>query len=260
MTESQPDTELETLRRRHHLFLRAATHELRTPLQSLQGFVELLSPGLPPAKLERYLGILKRDTSRLIAVVDDLSQRNLLENDQLEIKPVAFSVEQLLVDLSQSLEAYYPDRFVVMKYPPDLPLVYVDPAGLRYVLWALLCNSARYAERSAVSYRPLRVSIRQHGTRLEFSIHDDSPTIPADCREVIFEPLAELPKSVGKRPRFGLGMGLYVAREIARRMGGDLYVEARRKVKKAKPKARKSQGNVFVLTVPVAEIKKSDHA
>jgi signal transduction histidine kinase len=258
MTEPHLETELENLRRRHHLFLRAATHELRTPLQSLQGFVELLSPGLPPAKLERYLGILKRDTSRLIAVVDDLSQRNLLENNQLEIKPVAFSVEQLLADLSQSLEAYYPDRFVVVKCPPNLPLVYVDPSGLRYVLWTLLCNTARYS--SVVGYRPLRLTIRQRGARLEFSIYDDGPMIPADYREVIFEPLADLPKSLGKRPRFGLGMGLYVAREIARRMGGDLYVEGPRKTKKEKSKTRKSRGNVFVLSVPVAEIKKSEHA
>ncbi len=260
MTETHLETKLETLRRRHYLFLRAAMHELRTPLQSLQGFVELLSPGLPPAKLERYLGILKRDTSRLIAVVDDMSQRNLLENNQLEIKPVAFSVEQLLADLSQSLEAYYPDRFVVVKCPPNLPLAYVDPGGLRYVLWTLLCNTARYAERSVVGYRPLRLTIRQRGARLEFSIYDDSPTIPVDYREVIFEPLADLPQSLGKRPRFGLGMGLYVAREIARRMDGDLYVERPRKAKKEKSKTRKSRGNVFVLSVPVAEIKKSDHA
>src|SRR3972149_1754423 len=54
-------------------FLRAVAHELRTPLQSIQGFAELIEPQMLPAKLARYLGIIQHDAARLAAVVDDLS-------------------------------------------------------------------------------------------------------------------------------------------------------------------------------------------
>lgn len=255
---SQVGTEIERLRHQQHEFMRAATHELRTPLQSIQGFVELLEPGLAREKMEHYLSIIRRDTSRLVAVVEDISQRNALEHDQLGLKPVPFSVEQLLGELSRELEVAYPDRFVVVKCSTDLPWVYVDPERLRQVLWTLLNNAARYSP--AGGYRPIQLVVRGCRGQVEFAVHDDGPPIPPEYCEAIFESLAELPRVLGKRPRFGLGLGLYVAREIARRLGGDLWVEETRKPHLRKTNARGKRakapfrrGNIFVLSVPAAK-------
>ncbi len=236
---------LDKLRREHALFVRAATHELRTPLQSIQGFAELLEPGLPPAKIEQYLNIIKRDTARLAAMIDDISLRSQIENNTLWLNPAAFEVEPLLAELSRQLEAYYPEHLVQVVQPAALPLVHADLESLRYILWTLLCNAARYSPAGRRALR-LGASASRDDRWLLFSVRDAAPRIRPAYRQALFEPLPEMPKAL-QRPRFGLGLGLYVARESARRMGGDLWLTAPRTA------TTQSRGNVFVLRRPAAE-------
>jgi two-component system sensor histidine kinase/response regulator len=102
--------ELSALRHRHALFIRAAAHELRTPLQPLQGLAELMEAGQPLELLTANLETIKRETARLVAVVDDLSLRSELEADTLLIAPTPFYPESLLEELARTMESYYPGR------------------------------------------------------------------------------------------------------------------------------------------------------
>ena len=247
------ERELVELRQRYALFIRAAVHELRTPLQSIQGFAELLEPGLPPKKITHYLRLIKQDSSRLVAFVDDLSLMSELENGTLVFSPGVLEVEPLLRELAQALEARYPDCSVLLEYSPDrLPAIYADRKYLRQVLWPLLHNASHSSPRGRRSIC-LAVQPRWDAHScgwLELSVEDDGPQIPARYREAIFEPLTELSKGL-KHPRFGLGLGLYVARRIARMMGGDLWIEipVRGMVGARK---KKQKGNLFVVRMLIA--------
>ena len=244
---------LAELRQRYALFIRATAHELRTPLQSIQGFAELLGPGLPPKKIAQYFSLIKRDTSRLVAVVDNLSLMSEVENGTLVFSPSVLEVEPLLRELAQALEPRYPDCSVMLEYSLDcLPAIYANEKYLRQVLWSLLYYAGHSSPRVR---RSVCLSIQPHWDAyscgwLKFSVEDDSPRIPARYREAIFEPLAELSKGL-KHPRFGLGLGLYVARRIARMMGGDLWIEipVRGMVGARK---KKQKGNLFVVRMPIA--------
>jgi signal transduction histidine kinase len=235
--------ELTALRQQHALFIRAAAHELRTPLQPLQGLAELMEAGQPLEQLTANLETIKRETARLVAVVDDLSLRSELEADTLLVTPTSFHPEPLLEELARTMEKYYPGRLEV-EYD-DLPSVQADQEHVRRVLWMLLLNAMRYSppqDLICLSVRP-----NQGKRQIQFLVRDTATRILPRYREMIFEPLAQMPRLL-QRPRFGLGLGLYVAREIARRMGGDLWLH--------QPSSRKDKasrrGNVFVLSLPFA--------
>lgn len=243
-----PDSQqaLEQLQREHALFLRTAAHSLRTPLQSLLGFAELLEPGLPPALADHYIGFIKRDAVYLAGVVDDLCLRDELARGPLSLFPVVVEVEPMLGNLARAFEARLPDCLIVLDYPDSLPAVYADVDRLCHVLWTLLRNAERCRPEPG-RLGALSVSVRHvvEERRVVFSVRDDGVRIPAGQVLALFEPLAHLPIELG-RPRLGIGLGLHVAREVARQMGGNLWLAP-------ETGADSQYGNDFLLALPVFE-------
>lgn len=231
-----------------------AAHEMRAPLQTVLGFANLLGPDLTPAEFDYYLASIKQDADRLMAMVDDLSWCVRLENSALQMKLEACEVEPILLALTREVERDYPDRYVVMGYA-DLPPILADSSRLTDVLRTLLRNAARYSPRGC---QPIHFSAQPlpAGGQMEFAVRDDGPHIVDRHRDRVFERLVELPRYL-KRPRSGLGLGLYVAREFARRMNGDLWL--RRPAGGAKSaNTRMPKGNVFVLRIPLASEEAAD--
>ncbi len=235
---------LDALRQEHAAFLRVVAHALRTPLQSLQGFAELLEPGLPPAQVEHYLSFIKRDTAHLAAVVDDLCLRHELERGALVLFPAAIDVGILLAELAASFEARLPDCVVGFEYTDDLPAAYADPDRLMHILGTLLLNAERCRPNPRGSGWLTIVARHDPAARqVEFVVDDDGPRVPAEYAAAMFEPFPMLPAALG-RPRYGVGLGMYAAREVARQMGGDLCLSLR-----VKPPGRQF-GNTFKVRVP----------
>jgi signal transduction histidine kinase len=224
-----------------------AAHEMRAPLQTIYGFASLLGPDLASAEFDHYLASIQQDADRLMAMLDDLSWRVRLESGALQVKLEACDVEPILIALAREVERDYRNRYVVMRYA-ELPPVFADSARLSDVLRTLLRNAARYSPHGC---HPIHLAARPLSThgQLEFAVRDQGPRIVARYRERIFEPLVELPRYLN-RPRRGLGLGLYVAREFARRMKGDLWL--RRTARSARSAVeQRLPGNVFVLRIPL---------
>ena len=233
--------------RRLASLLRAAIHEMNTPLAVLQNYAELLEPHLAGKEAEAHLATMRQELARLVSVVADLSLRNELASGTLTFRVAPLEVESLLSDLAPAVEAQHPGRLVAFCYPGRLPDVMVDPDHLRFLLWTLLHNAAHYSPRRC---RMIEMAIRPGAGVMEFRVQDSAPSLWPKYGEAVFEPLPELPPAL-HRPRFGFGTGLFAAREVARQMGGDLWVE-RLKGRRGKP----GTGNVFVLRLPLAEAHK----
>ena len=246
MTDITPPLDLAQLQALHALFVRTAAHALRTPLQSLQGFAELLEPSLPPTLAEHYISFIKRDAAYLAGVVDDLALRHELAQGPVILFPTVVEVGPFLHEAACTFEARLPDCLVAIEYSEDLPALYADREHLFHIVFTLLRNAERCRPDTG-HLGGLTVCARHEvGARqVVFVVEDDGLRIPIEYNEAIFEPFAALPPALG-RPRLGIGLGLCVARAVARQMGGNLYLA---------PKANCSgqHGNAFVLTMPVAE-------
>lgn len=245
--ESDPATHDEA----QSLFVRAVIHELRTPLQSVQGFAELLEPGLPPAKMTQFLDILKRDLSRLVTLVDDLGLLGELTSNSLKLYQAVIPgemVAEMLEELADTIEHENIGCSVRLNYEIDeLPPVYVDDGRLHDLLHLLLSQAvedeSEIGEEINLIVRPEWDEIT--GERLVFMIQDNHPHIHPIHGQAIFVPMADLPKNLRRRP---FGLALYIARYIALSMGGSLWL--REPETSATPEGDQPSGNVFCLSVP----------
>jgi len=240
----RPD-DAEGLRRRTALVWRAAVHELNTPLSVLVNITAELSEALPGRPdVREPLATMRRELARLVAVVEDLSLRNELESGTLVCSAEPLAVGSLLVELMRAAEAQYPERIVVAQgFDDDLPPVLANADHLQFVLWTLLQNAARYSS-TLFTTLTLKIVRGADGRSLSFRVLDDGTALLPEYGELVFEPLPDLPQAL-HRPMLGLGTGLYAARELARRMGGDLWIEP-----PATCGGPAGTGNVFVLQLP----------
>jgi len=238
---------LETILTEQTAFLRTIAHALRTPMQSLQGFAELLEPGLPPAQVEHYVAFIKRDAAYLAAVVDDLCLRHELASGKLLLFPTAIDVGNLLAELARQFEAQMPDCVVSLEYADDLPPAFADPDRLLHLLGTLLRNAARCRpDPDGPVWLTMRAQCELGDRQVMFIVEDDGQQVPPEYASALFDPLPQLPAALG-RPRLGVGLGLYVAREVARQMGGDLRLAG------TPVPTDRQFGNTFVMHVPTFE-------
>ncbi len=201
----------------------SVSHELRTPLTAVLGYAGILleaAPGSPPDDYEVMLREIYSQGRDLVGMIEDLLVFAQGEDQEIviELAPVDVRDQITLVLESLRVEASV-DHVQVLG--PRLSVV-ADPLRLRQVLRNLLSNAVRYGGESIV------VQMRQLTGGVEVIVGDNGRGVPPEDRELIFEPYQR------SRPQGGLtasiGVGLTVARRLARLMDGDLtyrYVDER---------------------------------
>jgi two-component system, OmpR family, sensor kinase len=191
-------------------FVDDAAHQLRTPIASLRAAVEALLSTYEPDQRDRLMTLLVRETSRASRVLNDLLLMARLDAGRPpERQPV--DLLALVSDEVERTRSLSPDVEVVGPAPSTtLPPVDVDPVRLREVVANLLDNARRHA-RSRVEATLTR---REDGMVLR--VDDDGPGVAPEARELVFERFATLDG------QGGTGLGLPIARAIARAHGGEL--------------------------------------
>jgi signal transduction histidine kinase len=202
------------------------SHELRTPLNAIAGYTQLLEMGIRgPLTPEQQtdLSRIKRSQEYLLGLIEQV-----LIFTQLEAHKVAIHLEDVrLDDVVRDAETMVKPqieakgiRFSYAERIPDL-VVRADRAKTQQILLNLITNGAKYTNpggRVTVSARS------RNGTAL-VSVADTGPGIPEQMLAHIFEPFVQLDRRLNQ-PREGVGLGLTISRDLARAMGGDLFVDS----------------------------------
>jgi PAS domain S-box-containing protein len=204
-------------------FLADAAHQLRNPLAGLRACADSLLRTTSVASRERLLAHLIDDAARAGRLVDQLLKIARLDQGEhrLNLAPIDVVAMCRAEANRVVLMAPHLDVHVVAADGARRPFL-LDEAVLREVLGNLLDNAGRYARRS------IRVGIRQDGDLLLIGVSDDGPGVPADKVEHVFERFTTLDAKSGS------GLGLPIARDLARSHGGDLAYE----------------GGEFLLSIP----------
>lgn len=217
-------------------FLANAAHELRTPLTAILGFSELLlldDDSGPASESLRHI----LDAGRGMAgQIDRMVEFVRLELDRVQPERRLVPVRALLLELAQVWQERIDERHLrfqaAIGVEPQLQLR-GDPLRIRRIIDELVGNAVRHTDSGLI-----RVSARREGGRLRIVVGDSGPGIGLAEQERLF-----LPKVLhGSRrsPREGMGVGLYIARRLARLMEGNLTLEA-----------TGPTGSVFCLSLPL---------
>lgn len=205
-------------------FLAVIGHDLRSPLWVLQGSIEILtSPGLNDAKRSETMMRLRRSAQSMERLVGDL-----LEYTGAQLG-CGITVHRSLCDLApicaeaiDAVRATYPDRTFALSVSGDLQ-VQADAPRMEQVLINLLHNAVQHGDAAAP------VSLRGSGKQDEvvLEVANLGPPIPVDALHTIFDPRVQVPASRSEphhHPYTGLGMGLFIVREIVNRHNGTVTV------------------------------------
>jgi signal transduction histidine kinase len=204
--------------RRLNEFISTASHELRTPLTSLQATLELLKEETLSGACGRgqtvvYADRALRQTRRLVTLATDLLDISRLDGDApLALQPVD------LAELAQTIRREFAARLQAdgrcLRVEGGPAVAPADPRAAARILRILLDNAAAHGAGTVT------VAVSTHGVHVLVAVADEGPGVAAEEREHIFGRFARGRAAVGATA--GAGLGLAIARGLARAMGGDL--------------------------------------
>ncbi len=213
-------------------------HEFRTPLTSLHMAIHLLAEEAAGPLTERQADLTaaaRQDCERLQAIVDDILDLSRIQAGRIELHAKPVDARWLAAQAAAGVEgsARASDVALVVEAPEDPLPVLADPERTDVVLTNLLGNAVRH---SAAGGR-ISVRVKRSGPDVRFEVEDAGPGIPRQYHERIFERFFQVPG--GKRG--GVGLGLYISREIVRAHGGEMGLDS-----------EPGRGSVFWFTLPAA--------
>lgn len=219
-------------------FISTATHELRTPLQSIKGYAELILSGLIGPiheELREPLEIIFRNTERLQNLTDDLLDQQRLESGRFNITKTKFVLAELLEEIkTESLLIFAQSQSeLVLSIDSKIDTIQADRIRIAQVLINLLNNAVRYSHgRTRVT-----VCVEKSNGAVVFSVQDDGIGISEENLDRLFTPF---PNIVTHRVTGGTGLGLSICKGIVELHGGSIQVQSE----------GKNQGSTFTFSIP----------
>jgi len=221
------------------VFLGMASHELKTPLTSLKGMIQLLKRKHERAEapLQVQLATMERSVNRMETLVNDLLSTSLLETGMFALHPRRYKLTALCQHILNEYIAGT-NLVVTLNAPPEPLEVEVDLERIGQVLLNLLSNASKYSPPGA----PITITLESAGDKCIVAVQDQGLGIPAEQLPHIFERFYRAPGiERQKGSSDGLGLGLYIARKIVERHGGHIEVQS-------KP----GSGSTFSVILPLA--------
>ena len=223
----------EAANRTKSAFLANMTHDMRTPLTGILGMTELLERETQDSRHRYLLANLRKATDSLLTVVDGIMRYSLLEADRQPTCCAPFSLPTELGACIAVLRPACASRDIRLSLVTDdtVPDRLVgDGFRLRQALGNLLGNAVKFTEKGSVTLRVTRAESQAPEGRcaLSFQVIDTGRGIPTDEQERIFESFEQGSgvRDSGDQHETGVGLGLAIARNIARRFGGDLTLSS----------------------------------
>ena len=221
-------------------FLANMSHEIRTPLASIIGFAELLldEQGARVSR-EEALHTIMNNGRHLLEIINDILDVSKIEAEGLELEMVDVCVARLLHETEQLMGPRAREKGLEFRVEAELPLpaqVRSDPVRLKQVLLNFCSNAIKFTGSGSVT---LRLRADRERSHLELAVIDTGIGMSAEQRTRLFQPFVQADVSTTRRFG-GTGLGLFICKQLAEMMGGEIVVES-----------TPGQGSCFALSVPI---------
>ncbi|MBM3242212.1 HAMP domain-containing protein [Candidatus Poribacteria bacterium] len=236
-------TEAKKTERMKSDFVNLVSHEFRTPLTSIRGFVQLILDGkvgsISPVQ-ERSLIRVLRQARRLEALINDLLDVSRIESGRIEMKQEVVSLVDVAIQRIEELKPQADEKKITVELiePDSLPNVMGDSERIGQVFTNLIGNAIKFTPDGG----NVTVKLRPEGTYILAQVIDTGPGIPIDKQEKIFDKFYQL-SEVQTRQQGGSGLGLSIVKSIVESHGGRVWV-----------KSQEGKGSDFRFILPIAGV------
>ncbi|QBD75858.1 PAS domain S-box protein [Ktedonosporobacter rubrisoli] len=229
--------EQKQLEERKNAFISMASHELKTPVTSLQGFTQVLQRRLKQQQGDNqtllFLNRMDTQIQKLKSLIGDLLDMSKIQAGVLSFRETLFDFDALVLETVENVQATCKHQLSIQG--KALTRIYGDRDRLEQVLINLLTNATKYSPQAD----SVIVHVAKNQQQVEVAVKDFGIGIAEEYHERIFERFYQVSDLQGKTYP-GLGIGLYITRTIIERHGGHLWLES-----------HKGKGSTFHFTLPI---------
>ena len=229
--------------RRRSKFVSVASHELRTPMTSIKGFVENMLDGLTGQLSDRqqhYLQRVKHNVERLTRIINQLLDWSRIDVGRIELKPEPVSIREFVGDVVESFQTLAAEKSLTLQIAAcgDLPLVLADRDKLEQILWNLIGNAVKFTPQGG----QVTVEFALRRDRfVEVCILDTGCGIAPHELSKVFNEFSKVESSIPSSQ--GAQLGLFITKSLVKLHRGEIWVESQLGV-----------GSRFYFTVPFARM------
>lgn len=243
-------TDQKEMEERKDDFVNMASHELKTPLTSMKLYLDALHNKLKKSEDKTTLKILlnvKNQTQRLQELVNDLLDVSRLQTGKLNFNKEEFRIDTLVSETIDSLREMSKNQ--ELKYSGKTPIkVYGDKFRIYQVITNLITNAIKYSPEGT----DILIKVKKVEGKVIVSVQDSGIGIVKEQHQKIFNRLYQVTDPEVKTFP-GLGMGLYISKEIVRRHKGRIWVESPILVEKSADGSKKGRGSIFYFSLPLVK-------
>ena len=221
-------------------FMSTATHEIRTPLTAILGYIELIDDAskIPDVKsVTQYYQILKRNALRLSSLTNDLLDMQRLESNRMELYRSKFNLKELVSDIIGEISPLYTEKTITIdqKIDADL-LIWADRDRIQQVLVNFLVNAFKFSPENS----RILITAYEDPEKIAVSVVDEGIGIDISDLPKLFTPFPDIEPIVRGK---GSGLGLSICKGILELHGGDVWGESE----------GQGKGSTFTFTLPTKE-------
>ena len=221
-------------------FLANMSHQIRTPMNAIIGFSEMLADENLEDEQKRQVKIIQDSSRHLLQLINDILDFSKIEAGRLDVDVADVPVENILAVIDSLMEPAAVEKglkFEIIRNQPLPELIQTDPARLKQCLMNLVGNAIKFTEKGSV-----RICVSSEGREgksfVRFDIEDTGIGIANDKIAYVFEPFSQVDSS-SARPLGSTGLGLAITKHIAELLGGNITVQS-----------APSRGSTFSLFIP----------
>lgn len=228
--------EIKRLNAKKDEFIGVAGHELRTPITTIKGYLQLLEDEAPEGLAKNFTGKALRQVNKLNRLVIDLLDASKIQAGKLEYNMMPCFLLPLIRESLDSLRQIHPTHVLMLDLPEEDIVITADGSKIEQVLINFMTNAVKYSPEGS----QIRVSVRKSAHRVLVSVRDWGIGIDPKHQELVFQRYYRIETT--EHAVGGLGIGLYIAKVIIERHGGQIGVES-----------EEGKGSTFYFSLPLPE-------
>ena len=193
-------------------FVSNVSHDFRSPLTSIKGYIEAIKDGtIPPEMQEKYLDIIMFETERLTKLTSNLLELNSFDDNGIILHKTEFDINQMIKQIALSFEGTFKKKKLVLNlvFSEKEQFVEADMDKIQQVLYNLIDNAGKFSSQES----SIRISTEERGNKVMIAVKDYGIGIPKDSLNRIWDRFYKTDISRGKDKK-GTGLGLSIVKEI----------------------------------------------